>query len=72
MAKEFDPISLEILWGRLISVVDEAAATLVRTSFSTIVKESNDYACMLLTPMEMAWPTTRPVFLPLSPRFPGR
>ena len=48
MAKEFDPISLEILWSRLISVVDEAAATLVRTSFSTIVKESNDYACILM------------------------
>ena len=48
MAKEFDPISLEILWSRLISVVDEAAATLVRTSFSTIVKESNDYACLLM------------------------
>ena len=49
MPKEFDPISLEIMWSRLISVVDEAAATLVRTSFSTIVKESNDYACMLTT-----------------------
>lgn len=48
MAKEFDPITLEIMWSRLISIVDEAAATLVRTSFSTIVKESNDYACMLL------------------------
>jgi len=48
MPKEFDPISLEIMWNRLISVVDEAAATLVRTSFSTIVKESNDYSCVLL------------------------
>jgi len=48
MTREFDPISLEILWNRLISVVDEAAATLVRTSFSTIVKESNDYSCVLL------------------------
>lgn len=48
MAKEFDPISLEIMWNRLTSVVDEAAATLLRTSFSTIVKESNDYACVLL------------------------
>ena len=48
MPREFDPISLEIMWSRLISVVDEAAATLVRTSFSTIVKESNDYACMLM------------------------
>ena len=48
MRKKFDPISLEIMWNRLISVVDEAAATLVRTSFSTIVKESNDYSCVLL------------------------
>jgi N-methylhydantoinase B len=47
MRKNFDPITLEILWNRLISVVDEAAATLVRTSFSTIVKESNDYCCVL-------------------------
>ena len=43
-----DPISLEILWTRLVSLVDEAAATLVRTSFSTIVRESNDYAVVLL------------------------
>ena len=48
MPKEFDPISLEIMWNRLTSVADEAAATLLRTSFSTIVKESNDYACVLL------------------------
>ncbi len=43
-----DPITLEILWGKLISIVDEAAAALVRTAFSTIVRESNDYACVLL------------------------
>ncbi|MBW1695427.1 MAG: hydantoinase B/oxoprolinase family protein [Deltaproteobacteria bacterium] len=48
MAHKFDPISLEIMWNRLTSIVDEAAATLLRTSFSTIVKESNDYACVLL------------------------
>jgi len=48
MSKTFDPISLEIMWNRLTSVADEAAATLLRTSFSTIVKESNDYACVLL------------------------
>ena len=33
----FDPITLEVLWTRLISIVDEAAAALVRTSFSTVV-----------------------------------
>ncbi len=45
---EYDPITLEILWSRLIAIVDEASATLVRTSFSTIVRESNDFACVLL------------------------
>ena len=48
MAYSYDPISLEILWSRLIAIVDETAATLVRTSFSTIVRESNDFACVLL------------------------
>jgi N-methylhydantoinase B len=44
----FDPITLKILWERLISISAEMAATLVRTSFSTIVREGNDYACVLL------------------------
>ena len=44
MSRNFDPISLEILWSRLISIADEAAAALLRTSFSTIVRESNDFA----------------------------
>jgi N-methylhydantoinase B len=42
------PIDLEIGWSRLIAIVDEAAAALVRTSFSTVVRESNDFACVLL------------------------
>ncbi len=44
----FDPISLEIYWNRLISIADEAATGLVRTAFSTIVRESNDYATVLM------------------------
>lgn len=40
-------IILELLWRRLISMVDEAAASLVRTSFSSIVRESNDFACVV-------------------------
>lgn len=44
----YDPITLRILWNRLIAIVDEAAATLRRTSFSTLVRESNDFACVLL------------------------
>jgi N-methylhydantoinase B len=47
MHNTIDPVSLEILWSRLIAVADEAATTLVRTSFSPTVRESNDYACVL-------------------------
>ena len=43
-----DPITLEILWTRLTSLVDEAAATFVRTSFSTLVREANDFAVVLM------------------------
>ncbi|MGZ5146483.1 MAG: hydantoinase B/oxoprolinase family protein, partial [Burkholderiales bacterium] len=43
----FNAVTLEMLWTRLISIVDEAAAALVRTSFSTVVRESNDFACVL-------------------------
>jgi N-methylhydantoinase B len=45
-----DPITLEILWGRLVAIVDETASALQRTSFSTTVRESNDFACVLLAP----------------------
>ncbi len=39
---QLDPITLEILWNRLIAVVNEQAAALMRTSFTTIVRESGD------------------------------
>ena len=45
---ELDPITLEIYWSRLISIADESAAALLRTSFSTIVRESNDFATVLM------------------------
>jgi N-methylhydantoinase B len=44
---QIDPVTLEILWTRMISVVDEAAATFVRTSFSTLVRDANDFAVVL-------------------------
>ena len=47
MTTAFDAITLEVLWTRLISVVDEAAKAIVRTSFSTLSNEANDFACML-------------------------
>ena len=45
--RPFDAVTLEILWRRTISAVDEAAKALRRTSFSTLVNESNDFACVL-------------------------
>jgi N-methylhydantoinase B len=46
----FDPIDLEILWSRLILVVDEAAYTIVRTSMSKVVTEGRDFGSLLLDP----------------------
>ena len=46
-ASRFDAVTLEVLWTRLISTVDEAAKALRRTSFSTLVNESNDFACVV-------------------------
>jgi len=46
-AQPFDAVSLQILWNRLISAVDEASAILVRTAFSTIVRESHDFAIVV-------------------------
>ncbi len=46
MARKFDPITLEILWRRLISVVDEADTTVARTAFSSLLRDAHDYTCM--------------------------
>jgi N-methylhydantoinase B/oxoprolinase/acetone carboxylase alpha subunit len=44
----FDPLTLEILWNRLISTADEMAAVLIRTSFSTVVGAANDFGCEIM------------------------
>jgi N-methylhydantoinase B len=46
-ADRLDAVTLEVLWTRIISVVDEAAKAIVRTSFSTLSNEANDFACVL-------------------------
>lgn len=43
----YDPASLEVLWTRLVSMVDESAAHLVRIAFSEMMREANDYAVIL-------------------------
>jgi 5-oxoprolinase (ATP-hydrolysing) len=47
---ESDPVSLEIMWARLVTVVEEMWHTIVRTAFSLIVSEAQDFATDLLDP----------------------
>jgi N-methylhydantoinase B/oxoprolinase/acetone carboxylase alpha subunit len=47
-ARVFDPLTLEILWNRLISTADEMAAVLIQTSFSTVVGAANDFGCEIM------------------------
>ena len=42
-----DPILVEVLANRVLSIVDEQQAALIRTAFSTVVRESEDLACGL-------------------------
>ena len=48
--QRFDAVTLEIFWRRMISAVDEGAKALRRTSFSTLVNESNDFALVRYLP----------------------
>ena len=43
--KTIDPITLEVIWNRFLSVANEQQDALIRTAFSTIVRESQDLAC---------------------------
>ena len=43
----YDPIALGIQWDRLIAIADEIINALVRTSFSTNVRESYDLSCVV-------------------------
>ena len=40
-----DPVTLEVIWNRFLSVANEQQDALIRTAFSTIVRESQDLAC---------------------------
>lgn len=41
----YDDITLTIQWDRMVSIVDEIFLSLIRTSFSTIVREAYDLCC---------------------------
>ncbi len=42
MANEHSQVAYQVMWNRLISVVEEQAQALVRTAFSTSVREAGD------------------------------
>ena len=44
-AKTLDAVQVEVLWNRLLAVVDEQQVALQRTAFSTILRETQDLAC---------------------------
>lgn len=44
---ELDAVSVEVMWTRLVSIVDEAAKVIARTAFSTLSNDANDFACVL-------------------------
>jgi len=46
--ERFDPVTLEILWSRLIGISEEMWTTVWRTAFSTIVALVQDHGCELL------------------------
>ncbi len=46
-AQNIDPITQDIMWGRLIATVNEQAAALMRSSFTSIVRDAGDLsACV--------------------------
>ncbi len=42
MPAEQDPIRDQLVWNRLLAIVEEQAQTLMRTAFSTVVREAGD------------------------------
>ena len=45
---DFDPVSLEIMWSRLLNVTEEMWTTIIRTAVSTIIASANDFGCEIL------------------------
>ena len=43
-ARQLDPIQLQVLWSRAITIADEMATTLMQTAFSTVVRDNHDFA----------------------------
>ncbi len=48
--KTVDPVTLEVIRSALQSLADEATATLIRTGYSTNIKDRRDCTCAVYTP----------------------
>ena len=44
---ESDPIGLEIMWGRLVNITDECWDAVVKTAFSLIISDAQDFSMAL-------------------------
>jgi N-methylhydantoinase B len=47
---QIDDIRMQVMWNRVISVVEEQAMTLLRTAFSTSVREAGDLSAGIFDP----------------------
>ena len=45
-----DPITLEVMRGSFTSIVAQMRATLVRTAYSSVIYDTHDFSCCLLSP----------------------
>ena len=71
MTQSFDPVSLEIMWSRLINITEECWITIRKTAFSLIIGEAQDFGCELLDPQGESLahsPRSMPVFNLTLPR----
>ena len=50
MTDQTQEIHMQVMWNRLISVVEEQAMTLLRTAFSTSVREAGDLSAGVFDP----------------------
>jgi len=41
----FDAVTVQVLWNRVVAIVDEAAQGLIRTAYTPSVKEYHDFCC---------------------------
>jgi 5-oxoprolinase (ATP-hydrolysing) len=70
-AIESDPIGLEIMWSRLVTIAEEMALTIMRTAYSLTISDAQDFGCTILDakgePLVHS-PRTMPVFNQTLPR----